>query len=100
MASVLGTTHPEVGQLQNHLGLIFHRNNKLMEAEASFRSALQISETTLGQEHPALIAQLDNYAKLMRDMHRPQDAEQFKARSQAIRARVRFTVSAETWRKK
>ena len=98
--SVLGPTHPEVGQLLNHLGLIYHRDNRLAEAEVLFKSALQVSETTLGSEHPALISQLNNYASLMIDMHRLRDAEQFKARSQAIRARLRFTVSAETWRKR
>jgi tetratricopeptide (TPR) repeat protein len=59
---------------------------ELEKAESLFERALAIRENALGVEHPDVATSLENYAFLLRDMGRPEEAERLEARARAIRA--------------
>ncbi len=57
------------------------------EAEPLFQRALAIDEKALGPEHPDVAASLENYAALLRQTARADEAERMEARAKAIRAK-------------
>ncbi len=57
------------------------------EAEPLYARALTIREKTLGPEHPDLATSLENYAALLRETERADEAERMEARAKAIRAK-------------
>ncbi len=56
------------------------------EAERLFARALFIRETGSGASHPEVAETLEDYAELMRQMGRVQEAEPMEERARAIRA--------------
>ena len=58
------------------------------EAEPLYQRALAIYENALGPEHPYVATTLENYAALLRQTARVDEAERFEARSKAIRAKT------------
>ena len=57
------------------------------EAEPLFKRSLAILEKALGPEHPDVAASLENYASLLRQTARADEAERLEARAKAIRAK-------------
>ncbi len=57
------------------------------EAEPLFQRALAINEKALGPEHPDVAQSLENYAALLRQTARADEAERMEARAKAIRAK-------------
>ena len=52
-----------------------------------YRRSLAIYEKALGPEHPELATSLENYAALLRQTGRADEAERMEARAKAIRAK-------------
>ena len=61
--------------------------SRYSEAESLYERALAIREKTLGPEHPELATSLENYAALLRETARAEEAEMLEARAKAIRAK-------------
>ena len=57
------------------------------EAEPLYKRALAIREKALGPEHPDVATSLENYAALLRETARVDEAERLEARAKAIRAK-------------
>ena len=57
------------------------------EAEPLYARALTIREKTLDPEHPDLATSLENYAALLRQTGRADEAARMEARAKAIRAK-------------
>ncbi len=57
------------------------------EAEPLFQRAPAIDEKALGPEHPDVATSLENYAALLRQTARADQAERMEARAKAIRAK-------------
>ena len=56
------------------------------EAAPLYQRALAIREEVLGAKHPDMVVVLENYAALLQATGCSQEAENFKARAQTIRA--------------
>jgi tetratricopeptide (TPR) repeat protein len=84
---LLGDEHPDVATSHHNLGVFYYEQNKLVEAERHFQAALAICEKAL-QEHPKTATTLENYAKLLRDLKREEEATQLEARAKAIREKI------------
>jgi hypothetical protein len=52
-----------------------------------YRRALAIHEKAVGAEHPKVATCLENYAFLLRNMGRPEEAAPLETRAKAIRAK-------------
>ena len=57
------------------------------EAEPLYQRSLAILEKALGPEHPDVATSLENYAALLRQTARADEAERMEARAKAIRAK-------------
>ncbi len=57
------------------------------EAEPLYKRALAIWEKALGPEHPSVAQNLENYAVLLRESGRNNEAIKMEARAKAIRAK-------------
>ncbi len=57
------------------------------EAEPLYQRSLAIREKALGPEHPHVAESLENYAALLRQTARANEAEKLEARAKAIRAK-------------
>ncbi|MBV9259409.1 MAG: tetratricopeptide repeat protein, partial [Ktedonobacteraceae bacterium] len=71
----------------NDLALLYQAQGRYEEAEPLYERALQIYEKTMRPDHPGLATILGNYAYLLEEMQRPDEAAQLRARAQAIRAK-------------
>src|SRR6266481_115913 len=60
---------------------------KQTKAEPLYHRALAIWEKALGPEHPDVASCLGNYAGMLRNMGRSEEAEPLEARARAIRAK-------------
>jgi len=67
-----------------------HREQRQFDlAEPLYRRALVISEEALGQDHPDVATVLGNYAILLRNTGREEEAEPLETRAEAIRKKMR-----------
>ncbi len=57
------------------------------EAEPLYQQSLTIYEKALGPEHPDVAKSLENYAALLRETGRADEAAEMEARAKAIRAK-------------
>ncbi len=57
-----------------------------MVAEPLYQRSLAIWENALGPEHPHVATSLENYAALLRQTARVDEAARMEARAEAIRA--------------
>ncbi len=57
------------------------------EAEPLYQRSLATYEKVLGPEHPTVATSLENYAALLRQTARADEAERMEARAKAIRAK-------------
>ena len=72
----------------NNLALLYQAQGKYAEAEPLVKRALAIYEKALGPEHPDVARSLENYAALLRETARADEAERMEARAKAIRAKT------------
>jgi len=59
-----GATDARVALAANHLGLLYHDQGRLTEAESFYLRALDIWEAQLGPEHEDVAAALNNLAEI------------------------------------
>ncbi len=71
----------------NNLAGLYHTQSKYAEAEPLYQRALTIREKALGSEHPDVAQSLENYAALLRETGRSDEAARMKARAKAIQAK-------------
>ena len=71
----------------NNLALLYIAQGKYAEAEPLYQRSLAIWERALGPEHPNVASSLENYAALLRQAARADEAERMEARAKAIRAK-------------
>ena len=69
-----------------HLGQTRSPGQELVNGSRHMRS-LAILEKALGPEHPNVATSLLNYAALLRETGRTEDAEKLETHAQAIRAK-------------
>jgi tetratricopeptide (TPR) repeat protein len=69
------------------LGVIYQAQGNYAEAEPLYRRSLAILERALGPEHPDVAQSLENYAALLRETGRADEAAEMEARAKAIRAK-------------
>jgi tetratricopeptide (TPR) repeat protein len=77
LAEALGQDHPNVGAAHHNLATVFHVQKKYKEAEGSYTKAMTICQKVLGMNHPATVKILQDYAKLLRETHREDEAQHF-----------------------
>ena len=73
-----------VAAASNDLAQLLQRTSRLGEAEPMMRRALEIDETTLGEQHPTVAIRLSNLAMLLLATNRIGDAEPLMRRALAI----------------
>jgi hypothetical protein len=71
----------------NNLAGFYYNQRQYAKAEPLFKRALAILEKALGPEHRKVTTCLENYAVLLREMDRPEDAEPLESRAKAIRSK-------------
>ena len=71
----------------NDLAALYYDQGKYAKAEPLQRHALLIYEKALGPDHPEVATSLENFAALLRQTERADEAEKTKARANAIRAK-------------
>ncbi len=71
----------------NNLALLYQAQGNYAEAEPLYRRSLAIQEKALGPEHPNVVQSLENYAALLRETGRADEAAEMEARAKAIRAK-------------
>ncbi len=69
------------------MGEVYRAQGRYAEAEPLYQRPLAIFEKALGPEHPHVAMTLENYAALLRQTARANEAERMEARAKAIRAK-------------
>jgi tetratricopeptide (TPR) repeat protein len=72
---------------QSGLAALYYSQGQYAEAEPLYQRALGIRGKALGPEHLDVATSLENYASLLRNTHRPEDAISLESRAKAIRAK-------------
>jgi tetratricopeptide (TPR) repeat protein len=70
------------------LALLYYNQGQYAKAEPLCRRALATLEKALGREHPQVATRLENYAFLLRNMRRPEEATRLEARANAFELRA------------
>ncbi len=70
-----------------NLALFYHDQGQYVLAEPLYRRSLAILEKALRPEHPTVAASLENYAELLRETGRADEAAEMESRAKAIRAK-------------
>ncbi|MGH7669078.1 MAG: tetratricopeptide repeat protein, partial [Gemmatimonadaceae bacterium] len=78
--------HPSIGTADYDLGNVLRDSGRPKEAETYYQQALRIRQTALGPTAPGVADVLEDYAKLLRGMHRDAEAERLEARAHDIRS--------------
>ncbi len=66
---------------------LYDDQSKYAEAEPLYQRSLAIGEKALGTEHPYVAQSLENYAALLREIARADEAERMETHAKAIRAK-------------
>ncbi len=74
-------------QSLNNLAELYRQQGNYAEAAPLYRRSLAIMENALGPEHPNVATSLENYAALLREIGRADEAAEMEARAKAIRAK-------------
>src|SRR5262249_49815304 len=79
------------------LAKTYIRENDQIRAEPVLPRAAEIARRSLNQVFliPAIIAVLDDYSKVLRDLNNPEDADRLHAEAQRIRTTAAFTVAVK-----
>eukprot|EP00808_Paulinella_micropora_P011235 g76372.t1 len=70
-----GKTDEDTLLLMNHVGILIKELGDLKEAEEFFRGALEVSEKTLGTEHPDTLTSVNNLGALLNQQGKLAEAE-------------------------
>lgn len=70
-----GEESQEVATIALNLASTYHLGGLYAEAEPHYKRSLAIRTKVLGANNPQTVKVLQNYAKLLREMHRPQEAD-------------------------
>jgi len=76
----LGPAHTHTGFFVQGLASLYYAQGRHDEAERLYRRALAILEPILPPDHPGLVATQTDYAHLLRDLGRSQEASELEAR--------------------
>lgn len=82
----LGLEHPRTAAAYHHLANCYHAQGHYAEAEAFYCKALTIYEQAFGIAHSTSVKIMEQYILLLRDTAREQQASQYEARIQVIKA--------------
>ena len=77
------------GQAYHNRARLFHEQGSYEDAENLFGAAVVILRSMMGEKHSEVARAYDNYAELLRDMGRPDEAAEKESYAQAIRVRSR-----------
>jgi tetratricopeptide (TPR) repeat protein len=77
LTEALGHEHPNVGAATHNLATVYHIQKKYKDAESAYTKAMAVCQKALGMNHPATVKILQDYAKLLRETHREDEAKHF-----------------------
>jgi tetratricopeptide (TPR) repeat protein len=77
LTEALGQEHPNVGAATHNLATVYHIQKKYKDAESAYTKAMAVCQKALGMNHPATVKILQDYAKLLRETHREDEAKHF-----------------------
>jgi tetratricopeptide (TPR) repeat protein len=77
LTEALGPEHPNVGAATHNLATVYHIQKKYKDAESAYTKAMAVCQKALGMNHPATVKILQDYAKLLRETHREDEAKHF-----------------------
>jgi tetratricopeptide (TPR) repeat protein len=80
-----GLQNPELAEAQHSLALVLQGQGKLTQAEARYKLAEKINESTLGITSPVLALTLEDHATLLRQMGQDKEAARLVTMAAAIR---------------
>lgn len=83
-----GVNDDDVAETQNLLARVYKSQGKYGEAESLYKKALEGNQKVLGPDHPNVATVLDNLAFLYWVWHRPELAETYFERGQAILSKM------------
>ena len=86
-AESLGNGNPLLLSSLYSLASYYQEQGEVGKAEFQYKRALTLKEQVSGPEHPDVAMILHNYAGLLREAHRYQEAENLSARANAILAK-------------
>ena len=86
-AESLGDGNPLLLSSLYSLAAYYQEQGEVGKAEFQYKRALTLKEQMSGPEHPDVAMILHNYAGLLREAHRYQEAENLSARANAILAK-------------
>ncbi len=66
---------------------VYYSQGRTSKAAPLYQRSLAIREKALGPQHPDVAQSLENYAGLLRETGRSEEAEELEARAKAIRAK-------------
>jgi tetratricopeptide (TPR) repeat protein len=92
LTKAFGADHPNVGAAHHNLALVFHKQKKHKSAEGSYTQAMTICQKALGMNHPATVRVLKDYAILLKETHRDDEAEHFLSCVQGLTSGAWKTV--------
>jgi len=76
---VMGPDDLTVATCLGNIGMLYRLNKRPADAENAYKRCLNIRTKKQGGDHPDTIKLLQNYASLLRDMHREDEAEHLQA---------------------
>jgi len=83
----LGPDHPDVATSLNNLALLYYHQREYQKAAEAFERIITILKKSLGPEHPNLAVAMGNYAIILTKLDRTDEAAQWAAKAEAIRAK-------------
>jgi len=89
-------SHYLYGELHHERGRLRHQQGRLADAEACYRESLTFHESSRLPEHPAIGRVLSDYARLLEEMGRREEAAPMRERADAILESARSALTEET----
>ena len=83
-AKTVGPTHPEMAKGLTSLSLIYEGKGEYEKALPLVKQALKVREGAYGSDHPNIIPTLDQYANLLKQMNRTEEAEALIAKRRNV----------------
>jgi tetratricopeptide (TPR) repeat protein len=77
---MLGPDHPQTAKSLHNLALLYEAPGNYTQVEQLYQRALHIREQVLGKANPKTLATVEDYARLLRQMHREEEAAQLETR--------------------
>ena len=78
----------KMAELYSILSNIYMKQERLPESESLIRRSFELRKSVLAGDDPDLAQTLSDYAKLLRKMQRPQEAEEMYKQSLSILSRL------------